>query len=60
MPNKDLLDHHIEQTTAGFENVNKKLDRLTAVMWILVGISIGLSPMGSKLFEIAAAVAGGK
>ena len=60
MPNKELLEYHIEQDAHNFERVNETLETLKRFMWILIGISIGFSHVGSKLFEIAVAVAGGK
>lgn len=60
MPNKDLLEHHIEQDSKAFDGINAKLDSLNKFMWILIGISIGLSHVGSKLFEVAVTMAGVK
>lgn len=56
----DLLKYHIARTDDRFTEVNTKLDRLMVFMWLLIGISVGMSSAGSKLFEIAVAMAGGK
>lgn len=60
MPSKDLLEHHIEQDSEAFRGINTKLDALNRFMWILIGVSIGMSHVGSKLLEVAVSVAGGR
>lgn len=60
MPIKDLLEHHIDQDAESFREIRASLDMLNRFMWVLIGISIGFSHVGSKLFEIAVAMAGGK
>lgn len=60
MADKNLLDHHIEQDADAFRGINEKLDSLNKFMWVLIGISIGMSHVGSKLLEVAVAIAGAK
>jgi hypothetical protein len=62
-----LVEYFMERTEKDFEKVNVRLDKHDKRLWVMIALIVLLSPVGlevgkrvPQLFEVAAALAGGK